>query len=62
MIGTPTPSTVAVPSDLHKVIVALLAYSLAEVTEFKFLTAREKVIVGDEATFLRLCEMAGLSR
>lgn len=62
MIGAPTPSTVAVPTDLHKVIVGMLAYSLAEVTEFKFLTAREQAIVGDEATFLRLREMAGLSK
>lgn len=49
-----------IPDDLVPVILGLLKYSLAEVTEFKFLTSSERSIVKDEATFLRLRALAGL--
>lgn len=49
-----------IPEDLLPVILGLLRYSFAEVTEFKYLTETERAIVKDEVTFVRLRALAGL--
>lgn len=50
-----------IPSDLEPIIRQLIGYSFGEVTEFKYLSKAEQIIIKDEETFFRLRELAGLN-
>lgn len=47
-----------IPEELTGIILNLLRYSLTEVPTWKHLTLNEKKILGDEATFRRVRELA----